>query len=75
LTQEPDTKSPGQFVTFVAGISPLPQGVVPPQAPAGFVRAKFQTKQTAGPNPGQSTQTYSQQPQAAPPVNLNNDSF
>lgn len=84
LTQEPDTKNPGQFVTFVAGISPLPPGVQPPQAPQGFVRAKFQTKQTSGPNPGQTATTYAQpqtqyQPPAqsnvAPPVNLTNDAF
>ena len=79
LTQEPDTKNPGQFVTFVAGISPLPPGVAPPQAPAGFVRAKFQTKQTAGPAAGQTSQTYAQPPaqptNVAPAVNLSNDSF
>jgi hypothetical protein len=86
LTQEPDSKSPGQFVTFVAGISPLPPGVAPPQAPQGFVRTKFQTKQTAGPNPGQTATTYAQPPQyqqpvaaanpfVAPPVSLSNDSF
>lgn len=62
LVQEPDKKKAGEFVTFVAGISPLPAGVVPPQAPAGFVRAKDQTKQTAGPQPGQTSQTYAQRP-------------
>jgi hypothetical protein len=74
LTQEPDSKAPGQFVTFVAGISPLPAGVVPPQAPQGFVRAKFATKQQSGPNPGQQTQTYAQrpvQPTQQPAINLN----
>lgn len=62
LTQEPDTKNPGQFVTFVAGIAPMPPGVVPPQAPAGFVRFKNKPKNTAGPNPGQTTQTFTQRP-------------
>ncbi len=73
LTQEPDTKNKDQFVTFVAGISPLPPGVVPPQAPAGFQRAKDKPKQASGPNPGQTSQTYQQRPAAAPApaVNLN----
>jgi hypothetical protein len=68
LTQEPDTKNKDQFVTFVAGISPLPPGVVPPQAPAGFLRHKDKPKQASGPNPGQTSQTYQQRP---PNVNLN----
>jgi hypothetical protein len=73
LTQEPDAKNPNQFVTFVAGISPLPAGVVPPQAPAGFQRAKDKPKTQSGPNPGQQTQTYAQRPvnPAQPAVNLN----
>jgi len=62
LTQEPDNRKSGEFVTFVAGISPLPPGVQPPQAPAGYVRAKFRTKQQAGPNAGQTSQTYTQRP-------------
>ena len=80
LTQKPNNSKPGEFYTDVAGISPLPQGVNPPQAPAGFVRAKDRPKTQAGLNAGQSTQTYAQppaQPQAAPApaVNLNNDAF
>jgi hypothetical protein len=71
LVQEPDATKPGEFVTFVAGISPLPQGVVPPQAPAGFLRAKDRAKTQAGPNPGQTVQTYSQRPVTQAPVNLN----
>lgn len=57
LTQEPDQKKVGEFVVFVAGISPLPPGVVPPQAPAGFVRHVNKPKTQAGPN-GQPVQTY-----------------
>lgn len=69
LTQEPDQKKAGEFVTFVAGISPLPAGVVPPQAPAGFQRTKDKPKTQAGPN-GRPVQTYSQ-----PPAQPNNVSF
>lgn len=74
LTQEPDAKNPGQFVTFVAGISPLTAGITPPQAPQGFVRAKFKTKTQSGPNPGQQSQTFAQRPvqaQQTQAVNLN----
>jgi hypothetical protein len=72
LTQEPDERKPGQFVTFVAGISPLPPGVVPPQAPAGFVRTINKPKTQAGPN-GRPVQTYAQPPAqpASNNVNLN----
>lgn len=70
LTQEPDQNKPlgpdgkPQFVTFVAGIAPLPPGVTPPQAPAGFVRFKDKPKTQAGPQ-GQPIQTFAQrQPQA-----------
>lgn len=85
LTQEPDKKKPNEFATFVAGISPLPPGVVPPQAPAGFIRFKDKPKTQAGPQ-GRPVQTYAQPP-AQPAtqgqtVNLNagqtsvqNDSF
>jgi hypothetical protein len=75
LTQEPDQNKPigldgkPQFVTFVAGISPLPPGVVPPQAPAGFVRSVNRPKTQAGPQ-GRPVQTYAQ-----PPVQPNNVSF
>lgn len=65
LTQEPDQKKAGEFVTFVAGISPLPPGVVPPQAPAGFVRHINKPKTQAGPQ-GRPVQTYAQPPQAPP---------
>jgi hypothetical protein len=81
LTQEPDQKKPNEFVTFVAGISPLPPGVVPPQTPAGFVRYKDKPKTQAGPN-GRPVQTYAT-PQAAnnvsfaaaPAASLTNDAF
>ncbi len=69
LTQEPDQKDPKQFVTFVAGLSPLPPGVVPPQAPAGFVRTVNKPKTQAGPQ-GRPVQTYAQ-----PPAQPNNVSF
>ena len=62
LTQEPDTQNPGSFFTNVAGIAPLKPGQVAPQIPKGFVRAKDKAKETAGPNPGQTTQTFPQQP-------------
>jgi hypothetical protein len=68
LTQEPDQKNPQLMVTFVAGISPLPPGVVPPQAPAGFVRFKDKPKTQAGPN-GRPVQTYAQQPPQVPAQN------
>jgi hypothetical protein len=61
LVQEPDLRNPGQFFTNIAGIAPLPAGVVPPQAPAGFVRFKDKTKTQAGPQ-GQPVQTYAQPP-------------
>lgn len=61
LTQEPDQKDQNKFVTFVAGIAPLPAGVVPPQAPAGFVRFKDKPKTQAGPQ-GRPVQTYAQPP-------------
>ena len=75
LTQEPDQKKAGEFVTFVAGINPLPPGVVAPQAPAGFVRHKDKPKTQAGLQ-GQPVQTYAARPtQAQQPasntVNLN----
>ncbi len=69
LTQEPDQKDPKQFVTFVAGISQLPPGVVPPQVPAGFVRTVNKPKTQAGPQ-GRPVQTYAQ-----PPAQPNNVSF
>jgi hypothetical protein len=74
LTQEPDQNKPvgpdgkPQFATFVAGISPLPPGVVPPQAPAGFVRHKDKPKTQAGPQ-GRPVQTFAQPP--AQPVSNN----
>jgi hypothetical protein len=78
LTQEPDQRNAGQFVTFVAGIAPLPQNVMPPQAPAGFLRFKDKPKTQAGPQ-GRPVQTYSQpqqqnqqQNQQTNSVNLNN---
>lgn len=75
LVQEPDQQKPvgadgkPQFVAFVAGISPLPPGVVPPQAPAGFVRHVNKPKTQAGPQ-GRPVQTYAQ-----PPAQPNNVSF
>jgi hypothetical protein len=61
LTQEPSTKVAGEFYTNVAGIAPLPVGVVPPQAPAGFIRHKDKPKTQAGPQ-GRPVQTYAQAP-------------
>jgi hypothetical protein len=61
LTQTPDAQRPGEFFVNVAGISPLPAGVTPPQAPAGFVRSKDKPKTQAGPQ-GRPVQTYSQPP-------------
>lgn len=76
LTQEPDVRNPGQFVTFVAGIAPLKPGQTPPPVPQGFQRFKDKPKTQAGPN-GQSVQTYAQRPAQAPvqapTVNLNNN--
>lgn len=68
LTQEPDQNKADAFVTFVAGVSPVPQGVVPPQAPAGFVRFKDKPKTQAGPQ-GRPVQTYAAPP-AAPANNV-----
>jgi hypothetical protein len=61
LTQEPDKKNPNELATFVAGVTPLPAGVQPPQAPVGFVRFKDKPKTQAGPN-GRPVQTYAQPP-------------
>jgi hypothetical protein len=61
LTQEPDQKKANEFVTFVAGISPLPPGVVPPAVPVGFVRFKNKPKTQAGPQ-GRPVQTFAQPP-------------
>src|SRR6266436_5294866 len=69
LTQEPDQRKANEFVTFVAGISPLPPGVVPPKAPAGFVRYQDKPKTQAGPN-GRPVQTYAQPPAQAPANNV-----
>jgi hypothetical protein len=74
LTQEPDQKKQGEFVTFVAGIAPLPPGVVPPQAPAGFIRSKDRVKTQAGPQ-GRSVATYAQPPAAPQAPAQNNVSF
>jgi hypothetical protein len=66
LTQEPDQKKVGEFMTLVAGIAPLPPlpaGVKPPQVPAGFVRFKDKPKTQAGPQ-SQPVQTYAQPPQS-----------
>ena len=67
LTQNPNPAKPGDYFVNVAGISPLPAGVIPPQAPAGFVRFKDKPKTQAGPQ-GQPVQTYAQPPAS---VNLN----
>jgi hypothetical protein len=71
LTQEPDQQKANEFVTFVAGIAPLPPGVVPPQAPAGFVRHKDKPKTQAGPQ-GRPVQTYAQPPTQPTPLNTFN---
>lgn len=74
ITQEPDQQKPNEFVSFVAGITPLPPGAIPPQTPAGFVRFKNKPKTQTGPN-GQPIQTYAT-PAAArlatqPPTTVN----
>jgi hypothetical protein len=58
LVKNPDPKNPQDYFINVAGVSPLPQGVVPPPVPAGFVRSKDRPKMVAG------VQTYAT-PQAA----------
>lgn len=68
ITLEPDQKKAGEFFPKVAGISPMPAGVVPPQYP-GFVREINKPKTQTGPN-GQPVQTFQQRPATAP-VNLN----
>jgi hypothetical protein len=62
LVQEPNPKIAGDFFTNVAGVSPLPAGVVPPPIPAGFVRFKDKVKTVVGPQ-GQPVQTYAAAPQ------------
>lgn len=73
VTQEPDQQKPNEFVSFVAGITPLPPGAIPPQVPAGFVRFKNKPKTQTGPT-GQPVQTYASKAAAAAapgaPVNL-----
>jgi hypothetical protein len=74
LTQTPNAKKAGEFFTNVAAVSPLPPNVAPPAAPVGFVRFKNRPKTQAGPNPGQQTQTFAQNPASnagVPAVNLN----
>lgn len=53
--------APGQKAyTNVTGVTPLPPGVTPPQAPAGFVRSKFRTKTQTNPQ-NQQVQTFATQ--------------
>src|SRR6267378_347706 len=49
ITQEPDQKNPKELYSAIAGIAPMPPGVVAPKAPQGFVRAKDKPKEQAGP--------------------------
>lgn len=71
ITQQPDERNQGQFVSFVAGIAPLKPGQIPPPVPQGFQRSKDKPKQTSGPNPGQTSQTFRQPPaQSSQPNNV-----
>ena len=63
LVKGDNVKNPADPFTNVAGIAPLPAGAIAPAIPAGYVRVKDQVKTVAGPQAGQTTQTYSQ-PQA-----------
>lgn len=74
VTQEPDQQKPNEFVSFVAGITPLPPGAISPQAPAGFVRFKNKPKTQTGPN-GQPVQTYASKQAAANAAPANNVSL
>ena len=58
LVKNPDPKNPQDYFINVAGVSPLPQGVIAPQVPVGFVRSKDRPKVVGG------VQTYAT-PQAA----------
>jgi hypothetical protein len=72
VMKSPKTTNPSEFTSKVIGHMPLKAGQIAPKAPADFVRTKDRAKQQAGPNAGQTTQTYTTRPvQAAPAVNLN----
>lgn len=66
LAKAADPTNPQKIYTNIVGLAPLPPGVNPPQAPAGYIRDKFRPKQTAGPQPGQTTATYSTPPYVPP---------
>lgn len=61
LTKIPNPKKAGDFFTNIAGLGPVPAGMVAPPIPKDFVRAKDQVKKTF--TPGQYVQ-----PQQAPAV-------
>ena len=67
LSKVPNETRPGEFYTNVIGATPLSPGMIAPQVPAGFVRAKDKPKTQAGPY-GQPVQTFAQAPavQVAP---------
>ncbi|VVB50881.1 Uncharacterised protein [uncultured archaeon] len=72
ITKSPKVSNPAEMTVKVIGHTPLKPGQLAPQAPKDFIRFKNRTKGTTGPNPGQSTQTYAQQPsQPANNVSLN----
>src|SRR6266700_1693128 len=73
ITQEPDQRNPNELFSNIVGILPLNPGQNPLPSPAGFVRAKFRTQQTAGPQ-GKPVATYATREAAVasnvqPPVN------
>lgn len=73
ITKTPKVNNPAEMTVKVIGHSPLKPGQIAPKVPQGFVRVKDRVRNQAGPQPGQTTQTYQQrptQPQSAP-VNLN----
>lgn len=77
ITKTPKVGKPLEFAVKVVGHNPMQQGQIAPVAPKDFVRFKNRAKNQAGPQPGQTTQTYAQPPaqqapaQQAPAVNLN----
>lgn len=73
ILTSPKTTNPADFTSKVIGHMPLKPGQVAPPIPQGYVRFKNKTKQVAGPQPGQTSQTFQQKPAtpAAPAVNLN----
>jgi len=57
VTKEPKDSNPSEFYNKIVAVMPLNPGQVPVPVPQGFVRAKFKTQQTAGPQ-GTPVATY-----------------